>query len=145
MRHIRACDWWCAESRESSRCLFQQVNWWPSIYDKNFYVAVQILCYWRYYLLPQEFVLYSNHKTLKYLNSQKSLNARHNKWVKFFQDYTFVLRHKARVEKKVADVLSRRVMILVAMSAEVTGFERLREKYESCPDFGETYVTLWDN
>ena len=60
--------------------------------------------------------------------------------MKFLQNYTFVLKHKAGVENKV-DALSRRVMILVAMSAEVTEFERLREEYESCPDFGEIYVT----
>ena len=48
------------------------------------------------------------------------------------------------VENKVADALNCRVMILVAMSEEVTGFKRLRE-YESCPDFGEIYVALWDS
>ena len=47
-----------------------------------------------------------------------------------------------QAQDKVADALSGRVMILVAMSAEVTGFERLREEYESCPDFREIYVTL---
>ena len=48
------------------------------------------------------------------------------------------------VENKVVDALSRRIMILVAMSAEVTEFERLKEEYESCSDFGEIYVTLRD-
>ena len=33
---------------------------------------------------------------------------------------------------------------MVGMSAEVTGFERLREEYESCPNFREIYVALWD-
>ena len=42
-----------------------------------------------------------------------------------FSKTTFVLKHKAGVENKVADALSRRVMILVAMSAKMTGFERL--------------------
>jgi len=92
-------------------------------------VIVQALRYWKYYLLQQEFILYSDHEALKYLNSQKKLNVRHNKWVEFLQDYTFVLKHKAGVENKVADALSRCVMILVAMSAEVIGFERLREEY----------------
>jgi len=50
-----------------------------------------------------------------------------------------------RIENKVADVLSRRVIILVAMSEEVIGFEKLREEYESCPDFGEMCVMLRDN
>ena len=60
------------------------------------------------------------------------------------QDYTFVLKHKAGVENKVADALNRCVMILLAMSTEVIGFQRLREEYESCPDFGEIYVALRD-
>ena len=36
-------------------------------------------------------------------------------------------------------------MILIAMSAEVTVFERLKEEYELCPNFGEIYVTLRDS
>ena len=47
------------------------------------------------------------------------------------------LKYKAGFENKVTDALSRCVMILLAMSAEVTGFERLKDEYESCPDFGE--------
>ena len=56
----------------------------------------------------------------------------------------FVLKHKTGVENKVTDALCQRVMILVVMSAEVTGFERLREEHESCPDFGKIYVALQD-
>jgi len=36
-------------------------------------------------------------------------------------------------------------MILIVMSVEVTGFERLREEYELCPDFGEIYIASQDN
>jgi len=67
--------------------------------------------------------MYSDHEAMKYLNSQKRLNARHSKWVKFLQDYTFIFKHKAWVENKVTDALSQCVMILVVMNAEVTGFE----------------------
>ena len=70
---------------------------------------------------------------MKYLNSQKRLNARHNKWVEFLWDYTFVLKHKARVENKVADALSRGVMILVPMGVEVIGFEKWRRCMTHAP------------
>jgi len=63
--------------------------------------------------------MYSDHEALKYLNSQKRLNARYSKWVEFLQDYTFALKHNAGVENKVDDALSRCVMLLEAMSAEV--------------------------
>ena len=36
-----------------------------STYDKKFYAVVQALRYWRHYLLPQEFVLYSDHEALR--------------------------------------------------------------------------------
>jgi hypothetical protein len=52
------------------------------------------------------------------------------------------LKHKARIENKAADALSRRVTLLSMMSTNVTGFERLRDEYESCLDFGKLHATL---
>ena len=48
------------------------------------------------------------------------------------------------MENKAVDALSRQVMLLSVMSMEVTEFERLKEEYESCPEFGEIYMTLKD-
>jgi len=115
-----------------------------STYDKEFYAVVQALRYWRHYLLPQKFVLYSDHKALRYLNSQKKLNHSHVHWVEYLQAYSFVLKHKFGIENKVADALSRRVTLLFVMSVEITGFERLKEEYESCSEFEEIYLTLKD-
>ena len=73
-----------------------------STYDKEFYAVVQALRHWRYYLLLQEFVLYSDNEALRYLHSQKKLNLRHRRWVELLQDYTFVLKHRAGVENQAA-------------------------------------------
>jgi hypothetical protein len=105
---------------------------------------VQALHYWRHYLLPQEFVLYSDHQALRYLNSQKKLNHKHGHWVEYLQAYSFVLKHKSGIENKVIDALSRRVTLLSVMSVEVTGFDRIKEEYESCLEFEEKYLTLKD-
>ena len=56
-----------------------------STYDKEFYAIIQALSHWSHYLLPKEFVLYSDHEALKYLSTQHKLSARHAKWVEFLQ------------------------------------------------------------
>ena len=67
---------------------------WYFIYNKELYAVVQALYYCRHYLLPQEFIIYSDYEALKYLNFQKKLNLRYGRWVEFLQDYSYVLKHK---------------------------------------------------
>ena len=110
-----------------------------STYDKEFYAIVQSLRFWRFYLLPTEFVLFSDHQALRYLNSQKKLNARHAKWVEFLNEYSFVINHRSGIENKAADALSRLTVTLHRMSAHVIGFDRLKNEYSACPDFGIIY------
>jgi len=106
-----------------------------SVYDKEFYALVQALKYWRHYLLPKEFVVFTDHQALKFINSQVKLNARHAKWVETLQSYTFTLQHKSGKSNQVADALSRRTTFLTAMSAEVTDFASMKEQYEADEDF----------
>ena len=53
-----------------------------------------------------------------------------------------MVKHRAGVENKTADALSRRVSLLSVMSVKVIGFERLKDDYKSCPDFGGLYTSL---
>ena len=45
-----------------------------STYDKKLYALVRSLDTWRHYLWPKEFVIHSDHESLKYLRSQNNLN-----------------------------------------------------------------------
>ena len=40
-----------------------------SSYDKELYVVVQALKKWRHYLMPREFVLYSDNHALQFINN----------------------------------------------------------------------------
>ena len=111
-----------------------------STYDKEFYAVIQALRYWRHYLLFKEFVLFSDHEALKYINSQKKLNPCHGKWVSFLQEYSFFIKHAAGFENKAADALNRVVHVLSSMSVQVVGFELLKEDYPSCKDFSIVYA-----
>ena len=66
--------------------------------------------------MSPKLVIYSDHEALRYLHSQKKLNFRHGSWVEFLQRYSFVVKHRAGVENKAADALSRRVSLLLVMS-----------------------------
>lgn len=83
-----------------------------STYDLEFYAIIQALRVWKQYLLQKEFILYSDHKALKHINGQHKLNPRHAPWVEELQEYNYVLRHKAGVQNRVADALSRRTLLL---------------------------------
>ena len=50
-----------------------------STYDKELYALVRSLETWHHYLWPKEFVIHSDHESLKYLRSQNNLNHRHAK------------------------------------------------------------------
>lgn len=56
-----------------------------STYDKEFYVIIRALNHWSHYLLPKEFILFSDNEALNYINGQHKLNHRHEKWVEFLQ------------------------------------------------------------
>ena len=62
--------------------------------------------------------------------------------MEYLQRYSFVLKNKFGIENKAADALSRQVTVLSIVSTKVTRFEKLRDEYESCLDFGEIYNAL---
>ncbi|KAF7812066.1 putative 1-phosphatidylinositol-3-phosphate 5-kinase FAB1D isoform X1 [Senna tora] len=46
------------------------------------------------------------------------------------------VKHHFGVENKAADALSRMLFVLNSMSVNIVGFDKLKDEYASCPDFG---------
>jgi len=65
-----------------------------STYDKELYALVRALYTWTHYLFPKEFVIHSDHESLKYLKSHNKFNKRHAKWVEFLEQFPYVTKHK---------------------------------------------------
>ena len=106
-----------------------------STYDKEFYAIVRSLEHLRHYLISKEFILYSDHKALKYINGQHKLNTRHAKWVEFLQAFSFFIKHKAGVLNSVADALSIKHFLLSTMQVKVLDFDTFKYLYVDDPRF----------
>jgi hypothetical protein len=110
-----------------------------STYDKEFYAIIQALKKWRHYLIPKEFVLYSDNHALQFVTQQEKLNQRYVKWVEYMQNFAFVIKHISGTANKVADALSRKCLLLQEFRVKTLGFENLRDMYADDKDFREAY------
>jgi hypothetical protein len=113
-----------------------------STYDKEFYAIIQALKKWKHYLIPKEFVLYSDNHALQFVTQQEKLNQRHVKWVEYMQNFTFVIKHISGTANKVVDALSRKCFLLQEFKVKTLGFDDLREMYANDPNFKEAYEAV---
>ena len=63
---------------------------------------------WRHYLYGEEFKVYSDHKSLKYILTQRDLNIRQRRWMEFLEDYDFTVHYHPGKANVVVDALSRK-------------------------------------
>ncbi|KAF7832974.1 Transposon Ty3-I Gag-Pol polyprotein [Senna tora] len=110
-----------------------------STYDKELYALVRALETWQHYLWSKEFVIHTDHESLKHLKGQDKLNHRHARWVEFIETFPYVIQYKQGMENVVADALSRRYALISTLSAKFLGFEHLKELSMNDPDFGNIF------
>ncbi|KAL1203463.1 putative mitochondrial protein [Cardamine amara subsp. amara] len=77
-------------------------------YDKELYALVRALQTWQHYLWPKDFVIHTDHESLKHLKGQQKLNKRHARWVEFVETFPYIIKYKKGKDNVVADALSRR-------------------------------------
>jgi hypothetical protein len=108
-------------------------------YDKELYALVCALETWQHYLWPREFVIHTDHESLKHLKGQGKLNQRHARWLEYIETFPYVIRYKQGKENIVADALSQRYVLLTSMSAKLLGFEYVKDMYADDADFSNVY------
>ena len=77
-------------------------------HDMELAVVVFALKIWCRYLYGEQFEMYSDHKSLKYIFTQRDLNMRQRRWMKFLKNYEFTLHYHSGKENVVVNALSQK-------------------------------------
>ncbi|KAL4283646.1 hypothetical protein GQ457_16G019920 [Hibiscus cannabinus] len=77
-------------------------------HDLELAAIVFALKIWRHYLYGEKCHMFTDHKSLKYLLTQKDLNLRQRRWMELLKDYDLVIDYHPGKANVVADALSRK-------------------------------------
>ncbi|GJZ48799.1 putative nucleotidyltransferase, ribonuclease H [Tanacetum coccineum] len=103
-------------------------------YDLEFYAVVQAVKHWRHYLFHKNFVLFTDHDSLRHVRTQDKVSHKHGRWLAFLEKFTFMVKHKTGVSNRAVDALSRS-NLLVSMQVDVPGLDVIREQLTLDPYF----------
>ncbi|KAL0412030.1 UNVERIFIED_CONTAM: Transposon Tf2-11 polyprotein [Sesamum latifolium] len=79
-------------------------------HDLELAAIVHALKIWRYYLYGETFHKFTDHKSLKYIPTQKELNLRKRRWIELLKDYDCTIDYHPGKANIVADALSRKTV-----------------------------------
>ena len=103
---------------------------------------------WRHYLYGEQFEVFSDHKSWKYIFTQRDLNMRQRRWMEFLEDYDFTLHYHPGKTNVVADALNRKSQGVLASIAsrewrmlEIVGQFRLQYDEQAQGTLGSLRAT----
>ena len=77
-------------------------------HDLELAAVVHALKTWRHFLIGNHCEVYTDHKSLKYIFTQKELNLRQRRLLELIKDYDMKLHYHPGKANVVADALSRK-------------------------------------
>jgi hypothetical protein len=88
-------------------------------HDLELAAVVHALKIWRHYIMGTKCQVYMDHKSLKYIFTQKDLNLRQHRWLELIKDYDLEIHYHPGKANLVADALSRKEHVHSAIVAHL--------------------------
>ena len=79
-------------------------------HDLEVAAVIFVLKIWRHYLYGEKYEIYTDHKSLQYIQQQRDLNLRQRRWMELLKDYDCQILYHPGKANVVADALSRKSM-----------------------------------
>jgi ribonuclease HI len=112
----------------ASRQLRQHELNYPT-HDLELAAVVHALKIWRHYIMGTKCQIYTDHKSLKYIFTQKDLNLRQRRWLELIKDYDLEIHYHPGKANLVADALSRKGHANMALAFQLP--DELMKDFES--------------
>jgi hypothetical protein len=89
-------------------------------HDLELVAVVHALKIWRHYIMGTKCQVYTDHKSLKYVFTQKDLNLRQRRWLELIKNYDLEIHYHPGKANLVADALSRKEHVHLAIVAQLS-------------------------
>nr|GFC16005.1 putative reverse transcriptase domain-containing protein [Tanacetum cinerariifolium] len=97
-------------------------------HDLELAAVVFALKIWRHYLYGESCDIFTDHKSLKYIFTQRDLNMRQRRWLELLKDYDTNIQYHPGKANVVADALSKKSGMIAGINVEeeiICDLERL--------------------
>ncbi|MCO5603365.1 hypothetical protein L7F22_057515 [Adiantum nelumboides] len=108
-------------------------------YEKEMLAVMHALSSWKHFLLRADFVVQTDHQTLRYLLTQAKLLEQHMRWANFSSMFHFQIVHVEGKKNVVADALSCKPQVSAVSISYHNELEEMKGQYAEDEDFARIY------
>ena len=112
------------------------------IYEKELLAVIHALSTWKHYLLGADFIVQTDHQTLRYFLTQAKLSEKHMRWANFLSMFHFQILHVDGKKNVVADALSRKPQVSAVSIVFHDELDLMKEQYAQDEEFCRVFDTL---
>nr|GFD46557.1 RNA-directed DNA polymerase [Tanacetum cinerariifolium] len=87
-------------------------------HDLELAAVIFALKIWRHYLYVESCDIFTDHKSLKYIFTQRDLNMRQRRWLELLKDYDTNIQYHLGKANVVADALSKKSGMVAGIKVE---------------------------
>ncbi|MCO5591325.1 hypothetical protein L7F22_045307 [Adiantum nelumboides] len=109
------------------------------IYEKEMLAIMHALYSWKHFLLGADFIVQTDHQTLRYFLTQAKLSEQHMRWANFLSMFHFQIVHVEGKKNVVADALLRKPQVSAVSISYHNELEEMKGQYAKDEDFARIY------